>query len=286
MNFLSHNIPRDKSTAIFYIETKKELIQIKLKKNQKDSIVEFKFKRPQTYNSIMSSIYTFRSFISLLTKKDFTVVNQIVFIENHKHEILDGFQEQNKIHNQPYELHLKHTTLKLEDINNLNEVYSEFKKLHNELHPFLDLYHNAMRYNIPQPNAFLNYVMLLEYYSRTFDSANVISITSKKNPDINNLDFHTMVRSLMINVNQSFNFTAIRINRIATNMNNARLYYVHYLKKPEIKKLSNIRINQYTYFLQDLILLNLYQLIKIDIRLNQSSLLDVFYNQNDLTNKI
>jgi len=61
------------------------------------------------------------------------------------------------------------------------------------------------------------------------------------------------------------------------------IYYIHYKDKSTVKKLSYEEQFKYAYFIQDIVLLNLYTFLKLDINSHSFiSFLGYYYNTKDL----
>ena len=92
-----------------------------------------------------------------------------------------------------------------------------------------------------------------------------------------------MVKSLIINVNEIYNFTDSEINIISENIKAARIYYIHYKTKQKSKILTYNQQFWYSYFIQDVILLNIYKLLGLDISKYQYiSFYEFYYDKDNL----
>ena len=92
-----------------------------------------------------------------------------------------------------------------------------------------------------------------------------------------------MVLSLIYNVNEVFNCTPKEINLIPENIKFARIHYIHYKTNQKSKTLTDDEQFWYSYFMQDVILLNIYKLLGLDIsKYEYVSFNDFFYNINDI----
>lgn len=92
-----------------------------------------------------------------------------------------------------------------------------------------------------------------------------------------------MVLSLINNVNEVFNCTSKEIDTISENIKAARIHYIHYKTNQKSKTLTDDEQFWYSYFMQDVILLNIYKLLGLDIsKYEYVSFNDFFYNINDI----
>ena len=108
------------------------------------------------------------------------------------------------------------------------------------------------------------------------DKWNVMELTY---PFGNGINFQLEVD----NVNEIYNFTDSEINKISENIKSARIHYIHYKTKQKSKPLTYDQQFWYSYFIQDIILLNIYKLLGLDIsRHNYISFKDFYYDSNNL----
>ena len=92
-----------------------------------------------------------------------------------------------------------------------------------------------------------------------------------------------MVRLLISQVNSIYNFTNQEIDQIATNIKSARIYYTHYKTKQISKKLTYDEQFSYSFFIQDIVLLNIYKLLKLDIdKYSNITFSNFYYKKNEL----
>ena len=112
---------------------------------------------------------------------------------------------------------------------------------------------------------------MLEYLSRTYYFSQSLSLTRINSPHRNDPEYKCMVSTLINNVNSHYNFTPQEIETISKNIKNARDRYVHYLNKNSTKILSYEEQFWYSYFMEDIVLLNIYK-IRTLLSANVSSL--------------
>lgn len=87
-----------------------------------------------------------------------------------------------------------------------------------------------------------------------------------------------------MNVNEVFNFSGTEIDEISKNVKDGRTYYIHYERKGW--KLSDDKLFRYYNFLEDIILLNIYKLIEVDITKNKYiTFFNFYYTKKELLNR-
>ncbi len=124
---------------------------------------------------------------------------------------------------------------------------------------------------------------MLEYFSRTFDYSSAMQLTIAKSPRRRDLEYSCMVKSLISNVNSVYAFTSQEIEQIVTNIKHAGDRYIHYENKSSTKYLSYDELFRYSCFMQDLVLLNIYKIINLDIQNYEFITFEGFYyNKKDL----
>ena len=130
---------------------------------------------------------------------------------------------------------------------------------------------------------------MIEYYSREFDNTEALKLTNIKlaRQGKNKKDepeFRDRVKSLIINANEVFKFSESEIDEISKKVKDGRTYYVHYVKNGW--KLSHDKLFRYYNFLEDIILLNIYKLIEINITQNKDiTYFNSYYTKQELLNR-
>lgn len=179
--------------------------------------------------------------------------------------------------------------VKYEDIENFDNILEKFNLIYERVYPLLELLYNAYSNKLPNLNRFLDVITMIEYYSREFDNEKALNLTNSKRmkQELKEKDepqFVDRVKSLIINVNEVFNFSEIEIDEISKNVKDGRTYYVHYEEKGW--KLSNDELFRYYNFLEDIILLNIYKLIGLNITKNEYiTFFNFYYTKTELLNR-
>lgn len=272
----------------YQIKTNKSLINIcfscknyngrKMLSVERETIVDFEFPKKLSLTNLLTEIYKFRNFLIVLLRKHITIYKQVILIDNNEYQLIDCRID--KVYPIDEEI-FAHRMVKIEKINNIDEVYQEFQKQYLKLFPVLDVYYNTISCFIPNINRFILGTTTLEYFSNEYDYINALNLAVSKNPKAKKVDYVDKVESLISNVNSALKCIIGDIPKVADNVKEARVYYIHYDKKR--KQLTDDEQQYYSYFVFDILLLNIYKLIKIDLSLMESSChKDIYYEISDL----
>lgn len=249
----------------------------------RENIVLFKQKRKINISDVLNNIYKFRNFLMILLKKAIIVEEQYIFINEERYRIFDCRNDEIVKINQALQTYLNHRCLKIEEISNISEICQNFFNSYDKLYPLLELYYNVIQFEVPNLTRFVNAVTMLEYFSRTFDFAAALSLTQNTSPKRKDPEYKCMVISLINNINSIYDYTPVEIEQIAKNIKNARDKYIHYLNKKTTKSLSYEEQFWYSYFMEDIVLLNIYNNIKLDIgKYRFISFEGFYYDKKDL----
>lgn len=239
------------------------------------------FKNKQNIASALQYVYLIKNLLMLLGKRNINVISQNIIDDSKVYELMDCIIDRNiKIENEELIEHLNHRNgFKIEDLSNFTSMVEKFEDLYERLAPLLELYYSVVKYNIPNLTRFVNGLTMLENYSREFDDTNALALTIEKNSKKpkNGADFIDRVKSLIININDVFNLSTTNIDNISKKIKDARTYYVHYDSSG--LKLSENEIFNYVYFIEDIIILNIYLSLGIDFnKIKYVSYNDYYYD--------
>jgi len=229
----------------------------------KISQVKFNHSIPISINKVLENIYMLRNFLMIIVKEPVYVTKQLIYIDDNAVELFDCNNE--LLENNDLEERLFHRCLKLENIENIEKIYNNFINQYKQLFPLLELYYNVTQYKVPNLTRFINATTMLEYYSRNYNFDAALSLSKTKKTNCDDPFYIEMVKSLIINVNEIYNLTDNEIHKISENIKSARIYYIHYKTKQKSKPLTYDQQFWYSYFIQDIILLNIYKLLGLDI---------------------
>lgn len=239
------------------------------------------FKNKQNIASALQYVYLIKNLLMLLGKRNINVISQNIIDDSKVYELMDCIIDRNiKIENEELIEYLNHRNgFKIEDLSNFTSMVEKFEDLYERLAPLLELYYSVVKYNIPNLTRFVNGLTMLENYSREFDDTNALALTIEKNSKKpkNGADFIDRVKSLIININDVFNLSTTNIDNISKKIKDARTYYVHYDSSG--LKLSENEIFNYVYFIEDIIILNIYLSLGIDFnKIKYVSYNDYYYD--------
>lgn len=274
------NTPFYSMNIMFYCSTKEDRNSLIVNRM---SHVEFEHSKGVSIKKVLENIYRFRNFLMIILKQPIYVKKQTIYINDNAVELFDCNDNDDFLENPSLEEMLSHRCLKINNIDNIETIYNNFIKQYNQLYPLIELYYNVTQYKIPNLTRFINATTMLEYYSRTYDYINSLTLSKNKNPKRNDPYYECMVLSLINNVNEVFNCTSKEIDTISENIKAARIHYIHYKTNQKSKTLTDDEQFWYSYFMQDVVLLNIYKLLGLDIsKYEYISFNDFFYNINDI----
>lgn len=274
------NTPFYSMNIMFYCSTKEDRNSLIVNRM---SHVEFDHSKGVSIKKVLENIYRFRNFLMIILKQPIYVKKQTIYINDNAVELFDCNDNDDFLENPSLEEMLSHRCLKINNIDNIETIYNNFIKQYNQLYPLIELYYNVTQYKIPNLTRFINATTMLEYYSRTYDYINSLTLSKNKNPKRNDPYYECMVLSLINNVNEVFNCTSKEIDTISENIKAARIHYIHYKTNQKSKTLTDDEQFWYSYFMQDVVLLNIYKLLGLDIsKYEYVSFNDFFYNINDI----
>lgn len=275
-NTHSHKIetPSYSINMMFYCHNEESQRSLSIKRL---SAVEFNHSKPVNIKKVIENIYMFRNFLMIILKHPIYVEKQTLYINDNSIELFDCNDNNELSENSNLEEMLSHRGLKIENIDNISDVYNNFINNYKQLCPLLELYYNVTQFNVPNLTRFINSTTMLENYSRNYDFEVSFALTKSKYPNSQDVNYADMIISLITNVNEVFNYTAEEIKTIANNIKSARIYYIHYKTRQKSKPLTYDEQFHYSYFIEDIVLLNIYKLISLDITKNEYISFNQFY---------
>lgn len=245
---------------------------------ERETLVDFNFTKKINIKDTLDEFYKFRCFLIILLRKHITINNQIITINDEDYRILDCRIDKPHPIDEDF---FSHRMVKIEAIKNIDEVYQEFQNQYSQLFPAMDVYYNTISCFIPNINRFILGTTALEYFSNEYNNSNALNLTKTKDPKAKEPNYVDKVECLISNVNNIINCPNNDVSIISENIKNARVYYIHYNKKR--KKLTDDEQQYYSYFVFDILLLNIYKVIKLDLFLMETSCHNgLYYEINDL----
>ena len=281
-----------------YIKTPTKKVRISFRSSAYDgdttfsinasSQVAFQENNKISFYNTLENIYAFKNFLMILLQKDIKIKSQFIKIDKSKFLVVDCGDEILSIKN-----NFQRENIKIEDIKNIDEVYSNYLDKYENLILTIELYFNVTRFKVPNLIRFVNATTMIEAFIHAFhyDEAKnqqdieetALKIKDSKYQNHKNLIYFYMVKYLLVNVNSVFNFTDDELDIVADNIKNARVYHIHNNIKANSKILSEKELFIYSHFIQDVILLNIYKLINLDIEKYSSKVvLEYYYDKDDM----
>lgn len=244
------------------------------------------FENKQNIDSALQYVYLIKNLLMLLGKRNINVISHNINNHLKAYELIDCVTDRNiKIENEEIINQLNHRNgFKIENLSNFTSIVEKFEDLYERLESLLELYYSVVKYNIPNLTRFVNGLTMIENYSREFDDTNALALTiaKKGKKPKNGADFIDRVKSLIININDVFNLSTTKIDNISKKIKDARTYYVHYDSSG--LKLDENEIFNYVYFIEDIIILNIYLSLGIDInKIEHVSYNDYYYDITKLS---
>lgn len=242
---------------------------------EQENFVEFKYKNKINVTQFLKDEYVFRNFLMLLMQVHITVDKQYICVSKKKYQIVDCFDELNETN---FDDNYFYRSIKIDNITNIESIYNSFLQNYDKLYPALNILYYNKRDKFSNLIRFISNITMLEYYSRTFDNEQAIKLNNDfirekmkatKNKKMKTLksgddpSFKFMVKSLIINVNNYFKFSDEVIDALSEKIRNIRIYYVHY--KKQTKAVSEDKLFYYSNFINDIVCLNIYKMLGLDI---------------------
>lgn len=236
---------------------------------QKEIVYSVHFDKPITLQESIKRIYQLKGLLMFLLKKNIIINDKYIRTKDYSIiRIFDTFQN-NNFENKAIIDSLKHRTITFTDIDNFEAVLNSYISFWDKLYPFIELYHQTTSSNCSNLIKFLNSMSMVEYYSRTFDLQN------------NSTCLFDRIKSLIVNVNSILGYSQQEISGITKKIKSGRNFYIHYDNRN--LELDYNQLFHYAYFIEDIILLNIYQLLGIDIaKIEKRKLIYCFYEKKDL----
>ena len=225
------------------------------------------FLNKQNLEDVLQYVYLIKNLLMLLGKRNINVITQKINVNLQTYELIDcGVDKNTKLESEELIDYLNHRNgFKIEELENFISIVDKFEGLYKRLNPLLELYYNVVKYKVPDLTRFINALTMLENCSREFDDSNALALTTAKigKKPKNGADFVDRVKSLINNINVVYNLSNTEIDKLSKKIKDARTYYVHYDSNG--LKLEKNKLFKYVYFIEDIVILNIYLLLGINI---------------------
>ena len=250
-------------------------------RNDKKIFVNFEYNKSQKYVDILSDVYHFKAFLSILSKREIGIKkiklngDSLLFLNCIKFE-------DNIPANEFLAHHYNDFVLTVEKIdNNFEKIYDKFNELLDNSLPIFEIYLDVLKYPTSALNKFLNYTQILEYISKNYDSENAVDVWIKNGKPGRGVTLSDRIESILKQISYIWNFTSKRMYKISRKVANGRNYFNHHTD--ESRKLSDDELFFLSYFLEDLVLAYIYQYIGVDKKIIKESLdYNIYYDKRNL----
>lgn len=249
-----------------------------LYQNEKTIFIEFEYNKSQRYMDVMSDIYHFKAFLSILSKREIGIKK--IEVNGSNIMFLNCIKFVDKIPNNEWLAHhYNEFVITIEKIDrNFLKAYVNFNALFENALPIFDIYLDILKYKTSDLNRFLNYTQILEYISKNYDEQNARNVWIKNGKPSGKITLSDRIESILNQVAYVWNFNSKKVHQLSRKIADGRNYYNHHTN--ELKKLSNDELFRIPYFLEDVILAYIYQYIGVDNTIVKSSLShNIYYDK-------
>lgn len=282
----------------------------------------FKFKNKKSFNEIIEYVYKFRNLLMIFGRRYINITSIIILKDKKYCNIYDCINEYNYC---PISLELKrnlnYLCIKLYEIDNFDKIITNFYNIYEKRESILNEYFDSIKYKMSKKIRFVNSTMMVEDFADLFFKesrkneqvredceykskiiSDIIKILKEsKYIDIKdeskitneldnviykskNLTFQSALTVLMRKVNEILNFREKELMRISKNIKKARKLCIH---KGETANKYSFYYLRYMYFIEDLILLNIYKQIDLNIvKDSNHCFLNFYYTKAGLKKEI
>lgn len=237
-----------------------------------------------SYEDIINIIYKIKSFLMLMNKKNIYFKNVILCEKTNNIQLIDCYKEQKKeITNSNLDFHMDKRCIKYEDIDKFGIIFDNYILNYSKLSDIIEMYYDAVSNRFPNSTRLLNSINMAENMSVEFFDCQALKLTQKLKPKKKSAELVDRIKNLITNVNSVFSFSTSEIDYLSTKIINARTWLVHHKKQGGSFNYDQ-QLRFYS-FIEDLVLLNIYIIIGIDIStIDKYNLiyLDFFYTKKEL----
>lgn len=237
-----------------------------------------------SYEDIINIIYKIKSFLMLMNKKNIYFKNVILCEKTNNIQLIDCYKEQKKeITNSNLDFHIDERCIKYEDIDKFGIIFDNYILNYSKLSDIIEMYYDAVSNRFPNSTRLLNSINMAENMSVEFFDCQALKLTQKLKPKKKSAELVDRIKNLITNVNSVFSFSTSEIDYLSTKIINARTWLVHHKKQGGSFNYDQ-QLRFYS-FIEDLVLLNIYIIIGIDIStIDKYNLiyLDFFYTKKEL----
>ena len=256
-----------------------------------DKINEFEFeynKKTDIYAAI-KDIWHLKNILCIFSMKNITVNTITFYTNNNKSGIvfMNYINEAIKKSENEIVEHMENSFVI--NYNNIKDCFGQIIEKSQEcfenIFPIISMYIDSIEKEMQKLNKFLAFCQMLECFSREYDESEAHALMVKKEPTKANNDTELKYRinSLIKRVNYLFRFKTKRITKLSEKIAKGRNYYIHHDKTKKNNELTHDELFYYGYFLEDILLANIYMEIGINKKvIKKSCFNNSFYYKNNI----
>lgn len=241
---------------------------------------EFLYDKKVSVHTAIKDIWHIRNLLSIFSKKNIVVKDIELYGANNTKARL--FMNYVKTPNYQFEnefIEYEKNSF-LITYNNIKDTFSDIledsKECFEKISPVLSMYLDSLEKEMPVLNKFLAFNQMLECFSREYDESNakLLMITKEPLKKRKDTELKYRINSLIKKVNFIYNFRSTKLFKLAEKIAKGRNYYIHYDKSKKADELTHNELFNYSYFLEDILLANIY----LEIGINKNIIKEAFNN--------
>lgn len=244
---------------------------------------EFLYDRKVSVHTAIKDIWHIRNLLSIFSKKNIAVKEIELYGTNNTKAILfmNHIKTPNyKFENEFIEHEENRFLITYNDIKaTFDKILDNSKKCFEKINPVLSMYLDSIEKEMPVLNRFLAFNQMLECFSREYDEVNAKLLMVTKEPSKNKKDTELKYRitSLIKRINFIYKFRSTKMFKLAERIAKGRNYYIHHDKSKKSDELTHNKLFDYSYFLEDVLLANIYLEIGINKNVIKKAFINPFY---------
>ena len=241
---------------------------------------EFLYDRKVSVHTAIKDIWHIRNLLSIFSKKNIAVKEIQLYGTNNAKAILflNHVKTPNyKFENEFIEHEENSFLITYNDIKDtFGNILENSKKCFKKITPVLSMYLDSIEKEMPVLNKFLAFNQMLECFSREYDEVNakLLMITQEPSKSKKDTELKYRINSLIKKINFIYKFRSTKMFKLAEKIAKGRNYYIHHNKSKKSDELTHNKLFDYSYFLEDILLANIY----LEIGINKSVIKKAFTN--------
>lgn len=245
----------------------------------KDRIIKINYMNEVDVYKVVKDVWHFKNLLSIFSKKEIGVKLIKVYSDNDNEAILFMNmvrQPKYKYKNEILEILQNKFFIHYEEIKDeFSNIYEKSCECFERINPILQIYLDNLESEIPKLNKFLSFNQMIEGFSREYynkESIDEMYLNDKTKKSKKDCELKYRISYLIKKVNFIYNLESEKIMKISQTISTNRNYYTHYDKTKKENILKTIDLIKYTYFLEDVLLANIY----LKLGINEDVVKDAF----------